>query len=273
MVLLITGCRSGFGKLAAIEAARRGHHVYAGVRDIDTAGELLAEAEGLPLQAVQLDVTVPAERDEAVARMISDHGRVDGLINNAGVALGGYHEQIDEDELRKVLEVNVMGPWALTNAVLPHMRAQGSGTIVQISSISGRLALPGLGAYACSKFGLEGLSEALRHEVKPFGVRVVLIEPGPYKTDILGRNRTLCRRAYEQGPYTAYTAKAEELFNKIATTAGDPMDVAHKMIDVCEAKNPPLRVPMGPSAKVRVLLKRYGPWPLLELAIGRATSP
>ncbi|MED5373792.1 MAG: SDR family NAD(P)-dependent oxidoreductase [Myxococcota bacterium] len=273
MVILVTGCRSGFGLLAAVEAARRGHRVYAGLRDLGTAGPLREAAGELPVFPVQLDVTSAEQRQQVVQRILEEEGRLDALVNNAGIALGGYLEQIDEDELRRVLEVNVMAVWSLTNLVLPAMREQGSGTIVNVSSISGRLALPGLGAYACSKFALEGMSEALRHELRPFGVRVCLIEPGPYKTDILGRNRALCRRAYEDGPYTPYTEKAEQLFDRIATTAGDPLDVAREIVALCESKRPPLRTVMGPSARLRVLLKRYGPWGLLEGVIGRATSP
>ena len=273
MVLLITGCRSGFGLLAAVEAARRGHRVYAGFRDLSTQGDLVQAAGDLPVFPIQLDVTDATQREQAVQEILKTEGRIDALVNNAGVALGGYLEQIEEDELRRVLEVNLIALWALTNQVLPSMRGQGAGTIVNVSSISGRLALPGLGAYAASKFALEGMSEALRHEVKPFGVRVCLIEPGPYKTDILGRNRTLCRRALEDGPYRPYTEKAEQLFDNIATTAGDPMDVANEIVALCEAKRPPLRTVMGPSARLRVLLKRYGPWGLLETMISRATTP
>jgi NAD(P)-dependent dehydrogenase (short-subunit alcohol dehydrogenase family) len=273
MVLLITGCRSGFGLLAAVEAARRGHRVYAGFRDLSTKAGLVEAAGDLPVFPIQLDVTDPDQRAGAVQEIMQAEGRIDALVNNAGVALGGYLEQIEEDELRRVMEVNLIALWALTNQVLPIMRGQGSGTIVNVSSISGRLALPGLGAYAASKFALEGMSEALRHEVKPFGVRVCLIEPGPYKTDILGRNRTLCRRALEDGPYRPYTEKAEQLFDNIASTAGDPMDVANEIVALCEAKRPPLRTVMGPSARLRVLLKRYGPWGLLETMIGRATTP
>ena len=273
--ILITGCRSGFGLLAAVECARRGHTVYAGLRDLSTAGDLTAAAGDLAVIPVQLDVTKAEEREAVVARMLEEHGRIDALINNAGVALGGYVEQVDEDEVRKVLEVNVIALWALTKAVLPAMRAQRSGSIVMVGSVSGRVALPGLGIYAASKHALEGMSESLRHEVAPFGILVTMVEPGPYKTDILGRNRTLSRNATDpESPYAAYTAKAEQLFDKIAESgAGDPLDVAVKLADLAEASSARFRHPMGTSARVRILMKDHGPFGLLEWAIGRATRP
>jgi NAD(P)-dependent dehydrogenase (short-subunit alcohol dehydrogenase family) len=273
--VLITGCRSGFGKLAALECARRGHTVYAGLRDLSTAEALVAEAGDLPVIPVQLDVTSASDREAVVARMLQERGRIDALVNNAGVALGGYVEQVEEDEVRKVLEVNVIALLALTKAVLPAMREQRAGSIVMVGSVSGRVALPGLGIYAASKHALEGMSEALRHEVAPFGVLVTLVEPGPYKTDILGRNRTLGRNATAEGsPYAAYTAKAEQLFNKIAESgAGDPQDVAVKLADLAEARSAGFRHPMGTSARVRILMKDHGPFALLEWAIGRATRP
>ena len=275
MIVLVTGCRSGFGQHIALRAARAGHTVYAGLRDLGTAGPLVEAAGDLPVHPIALDVTSDADRRAAVAQILAAHGRIDALINNAGVALGGPLEDLDEDELRHLFEVNVFGLWALTNLVLPGMRTQGSGMIQNMSSISGRMALPGLGAYAASKHAVEGMSEALRVELAPFNIRVVLIEPGPYKTDILGRNRTLGRRASRpDSPYADLSRRAEALFTKVSQTAEDPADVAERCVALLADASPALRHPMGKSAKARILAR----WALpavafegvMKLALSRA---
>ncbi|MFM2248043.1 MAG: hypothetical protein RL071_4118 [Pseudomonadota bacterium] len=269
MIVLVTGCRSGFGQNIALRAARAGHTVYAGLRDLSTAGPLVEAAKGLPVHPIALDVVNAAQREAAVARIISEQGRIDALINNAGVAIGGPLEDLEEDEVRHVFEVNVFGLWALTNAVLPHMRAQKSGIIQNISSVSGRMALPGLGAYAASKHALEGMTEALRVELAPFGVRVVIIEPGPYKTDILGRNRALGRKAQRpDSPYADLSARSDALFAKVSASAEDPEDVAERCVDLLTDPSPALRHPMGKSARMRLLAR----WALPDGVIEAVTK-
>lgn len=261
MIVLVTGCRSGFGLLVAVEAARRGHTVYAGLRDLGTAGDLRRASEGLDVRPVQLDVTVEAERQSVVQAILAEHGRIDGLVNNAGRALGGPLETLDEDELRDLLDVNVLAPWALAKAVLPAMRAQGSGVIVNVSSVSGLMAMPGLGAYATSKFALEGMSEALWHEVAPFGVRVVLVEPGPFKTDIWGRNRTLSRHALDpESPYASFVQRLERLVHGMAQDrAEDPEIVSRKVVDLLTSGGRRLRYVMGKASWIRLGAKRALP--------------
>jgi len=233
--VLITGCRSGFGLGTAVAAARAGFTVYAGLRDLATAGELERAAAGLPVTPLQLDVTRAEEREAAVARILEEQGRLDGLVNNAGVALGGFLEQVDEDELRHVFDVNVFGAWGMTRACIPAMRRGGGGAVVMVSSMSGRTALPALGVYAGSKFALEGISEAWRHELKPFGIRVVIVEPGAYRTDILERNMKLSRRALDpDGPYTEYMKSAAQLFQTITDRiARDPAEVCTSCSSSC----------------------------------------
>ncbi|MCB9665366.1 MAG: SDR family NAD(P)-dependent oxidoreductase [Alphaproteobacteria bacterium] len=274
MVVLVTGCRSGFGLLVAVEAARRGHTVYAGLRDLDTAGDLRAAAEGLDVRPVQLDVTVAAEREAVVAAILAEHGRLDALVNNAGRALGGPLETLDEDELRDLIDVNVMAPWALCKAVLPAMRAQGEGVIVNISSVSGLMAMPGLGAYATSKYALEGMSEALWHEVAPFGVRVVLVEPGPFKTDIWGRNRTLSRHALDpDSPYHAFVERLERLVHTMAQDrAEDPEVVSRKVVDLLTTGGRRLRYVMGKASWIRLGAKRVLPEALFGRILQRLVA-
>lgn len=273
-VVLVTGCGSGFGLLAAVEAARRGHTVYAGLRRRDGADELTAAAGPLDVRPLQLDVTREDEREAAVAEILRAHGRIDALVNNAGRPLGGFLETLDEDELRDLFDVNVVAPWALTRACLPAMRSQGRGTVVMVSSMSGRMALPGLGAYAASKFALEGMSEAWRHELAPFGVRVVLIEPGPYRTAILGRNRVLTRNASAAGPYAAWTRHLDRVLeSRMERVAGDPQEVATRICDVIEAERPALRHPMGRGSLARTLLLRAAPFGVVERLVARIAGP
>jgi NAD(P)-dependent dehydrogenase (short-subunit alcohol dehydrogenase family) len=249
-----------------LEAAKRGHTVYAGLRDLSTADGLT----GPNIHPIRLDVVDAAQRQSAVAAILEKHGRIDALVNNAGVSLGGFLEDVDEDEIRKLFDVNVFAAWSLTKLVLPAMRAQRSGTIVMVSSASGRSAVPGLAAYAGSKFALEGISEGWRHELRPFGIRVVLVEPGPYKTDLLERNRVLARRATAaDSPYAAYITKMDGAAQRVAKSAGDPQDVANKIVDVIEARSPSLRYPMGTSAKLRAILLRIAPFWVFERVFAR----
>lgn len=275
MIVLITGCRSGFGLLTAVSLARAGHTVYAGLRDLSTQDTLVEASQGLDVHPVQLDVTDAADRDTVVKAILDKHGRIDALINNAGVALGGYYEELQEHEVRKVFEVNVFAVWALTQAVLPSMRQHGFGYVVQVSSAGGRMALPGLSAYAGSKFALEGMTESLAHEVAPFGIRVVLIEPGPYRTDMTaGKNRTLSVSAKStEGPYAPYRAAAEALFDKVAARMGDPQDVADHIEAVLDQSSPRLRHPLGASAKLRLVFRWLFPFSWWAFVVARLTRP
>ncbi len=272
--VLITGCRSGFGLGTAVAAARAGFTVYAGLRDLATAEDLERAAEGLDVTPLQLDVTQAHQREAAVARILDERGRLDHLVNNAGIALGGFLEQIEEDELRRVFEVNVFGAWAMTKACLPGLRDGGGGSVVMVSSMSGRMALPTLGAYAGSKFALEGLGEAWRHELKPFGIRVVLIEPGAYRTDIFERNRNVCRRYDDpQGPYVPWVRSGDRLHRKIVERlAGDPAEVCDHIVRCLRDPSPPLRHPIGPLARPRATLRNFVPFAAVELIMERLLS-
>jgi len=267
MIVLCTGCRSGFGLLIAVTAARAGHTVYAGLRDVETAGDLVEAAGDLDVRPVQLDVTKAEEREAVVERIVEEQGRVDALINNAGIALAGFQEQIAEDELRRLFDVNVFGAWALTKLVLPHLRAQGAGIVINVTSMAGRQAMPVLGAYAGSKFALEGMTEALRHEMRPFGVRVVLVEPGPYKTDIFGRNRWVAEGT--GGPYVAYERRMEQLVAKMESRMGDPQEVADLVTDLLTEPHPKLRYPLGPGVQARLWARRVLPFEGVEKILQR----
>lgn len=274
MVVLVTGCGAGIGLLTAVEAARRGHTVYAGLRDLATADALVAAAGALDVRPVQLDVTDPTQRQAVVDRIVDAHGRVDALVNNAGRGLGGPMELLDQDEIEALFDLNVIAPWALTKAVLPAMRAQGLGVVINVSSVSGRMATPGLGAYAASKFALEGWTEALRYEVSQFGVTVVLVEPGPFKTDIFGRNKVVGRRVHDpDSPYAAMVAHMEGLVDRWTATAQDPQHVADRIVDLLVARRPALRHVVGWSGRVRLAAKRLLPDRWFAAAVQAVVRP
>jgi NAD(P)-dependent dehydrogenase (short-subunit alcohol dehydrogenase family) len=271
MVYLVTGCRSGFGLLISKTLGELGHTVYSGLRDLSTADALREATQGLAVHAVQLDVTSEADRRAVIDRIQTEQGRLDGLVNNAGIAIGGFLEEMAEDELRKTFEVNLFGLWNMTRDALPMMRKQRSGRIVNISSTSGVFALPGLGAYASSKFAVEGMTEAWRHELAPFGITACMVEPGPYATDILGRNRNVSRNAFAEGSdYTKMTTRLDALAQNVSKTAKDPKDVSDYIVwALTTTRRPPLRHLMGPGAKPRFFAKRLLPWGLIEMVVQR----
>ncbi|PCI00021.1 MAG: short-chain dehydrogenase/reductase [Flavobacteriaceae bacterium] len=187
--ILITGCSSGFGYSTAKYLAKKGHHVYATMRNIsgknaDSATELreYSSSNNLQLEVLELDVT----SDESVNLAVANISIVDVLINNAGFGYGGPVEAFSSAQCLEQLDINIVGTLRVAKAVLPGMRSRKSGLIIQVSSIAGRGAFPGFGVYHASKWGLEGLSEAMRYELAPLGIDVVIVEPGPFSTNFFG---------------------------------------------------------------------------------------
>jgi NAD(P)-dependent dehydrogenase (short-subunit alcohol dehydrogenase family) len=271
-VVLVTGCRTGIGAAAVKALAAAGHVVYAGLRDPAAPRSGAEDWDRLGVTALPLDVTDDAQRRAAVERILSERGRIDVLVNNAGVAVGGFLEQLEEDELRRVYEVNVFGTWAMTKQVLPAMREAGSGLILQVSSMAGRQALPGFGAYASSKFALEGMSESWRHELRRFGVRCVLLEPGAYRTEIFDPARLECRGFRDpDSPYAEDAAALARTVRSFVERRGrDPIEVAEKIVALVESRAPGLRHPVGPGVWLRSLMLRFLPFGLVELLLAKA---
>ena len=194
-IILITGCSSGFGRLTAETLARQGHCVFAGVRDPDSrnsaaAGELrdLVVAENLDLHVVDLDVIRGESIDAVVDSVIDQQGRIDVLVNNAGVMNVGITEAYTPDQVRRQMDVNFLGPVQLDRAVIPWMRKQKSGLLIHVSSLAGRLVFPYFGIYCASKFALEAVAESYRYELSAQGIDSVIVEPGPFGTALIARS-------------------------------------------------------------------------------------
>ncbi len=191
-VALVTGASSGIGRATALLLARSGYRVFATVRSEAKEASLRADAAGLPIEIVQLDLADDAGATRTVQEVLRRAGRIDVLVNNAGYAMLGAIEDLPREDLRHQFEVNVFGAMQLCREVIPTMRAQRSGRIVNVSSLAGKVSVPLMGAYCASKFALEGFSDALRAELKPAGIRVALVEPGPVATNFnrLARNES-----------------------------------------------------------------------------------
>lgn len=267
-VALVTGCRTGFGLVIALALARAGYKVFAGLRDPATGEALVQASSGLDVTPIALDVTVAEQRERAVADILAATGRIDLLVNNAGIGLEGPLELIEEGELRRILDVNLIGAWGMTRACIEPMRRRGGGHVIMISSMAGRIAMPLMGAYAASKFGLEAVSESWRHELRPFGIKVVLVEPGPYKTDIF-KHALTGRATASPGPYAPLVERFRELQAKILTKAGDPDEVAALVVKLARQPNPTLRHPIGPTAHLRVMLRALLPARAFEAVVRR----
>jgi NAD(P)-dependent dehydrogenase (short-subunit alcohol dehydrogenase family) len=207
-VVLITGCNSGFGLAGALAFARRGDTVYGTVRDLQRGASLEREAarEKLDVRLRAVDVTSPETFPELISGIVAESGSLDVLVNNAGILLPGAWEDLTESDIRRVMETNFFGPMLLARAALPQMRRQRSGCIIMLSSLSGLAGLAGDVAYSASKFALEGATEALRHEVDRWGIRLALVEAGQYATGLFRETGELPRNYPADSPYRRLVA-------------------------------------------------------------------
>nr|WP_280346439.1 SDR family NAD(P)-dependent oxidoreductase [Nocardia neocaledoniensis] len=212
----------------------------------------LAAAHPDQLETIALDVTDTARIDAVVADVAARHGRIDVLVNNAGRTQVGAVEETTDTELRDLFDLHVFGPAALTRAVLPHMRAQGGGAVVMMSSIGGQLSFAGFSAYSATKFALEGLSEALAEEVAPFGIKVLIVEPGAFRTGLFGRGAAAF--SAESAVYADTSGKTRRMVEGgDGTQPGDPAKAAAAIRAALAAEKTPLRLPLGNDAVDAVL--------------------
>src|SRR5256714_7789873 len=258
-IILVTGSTSGFGRLTVETLARQGYRVFAGMRaaagkNAPAAEELraLAQREQLALQIIEMDVTDDASVERAIKAIIETTGRLDVVVNNAGVSYSGPLEAFTPEQVRQQFETNVFSVLRVNRAVLPQMREQGSGLLLQIGSIAGRLGMPFLGLYGATKFALEGLTEWYRYELAPFGIDAAILEPGTYPTTISANRQVAAdseRLALYQAAMNAFTAPfyAE---NRSATPP-DPQEVADAIAHVIAqpAGERPLRTVVAPVAQ------------------------
>ncbi|HEU0198491.1 MAG TPA: oxidoreductase [Nevskiaceae bacterium] len=246
----ITGASRGLGQTLASAVLAHGDRIVVTARKPEALAPLLAQG-GDRARGHQLDVTDARATAAVVKAALADFGGIDVLVNNAGYGLAGAVEELDDDQIRTQFETNVFGALRVTRAFLPHFRAQGHGHILQISSIAGIAASAGLGIYNSSKFALEGFSAALAEEVAPFGIRVTLVEPGPFRTDWAGPSLITPRHRIEAYAATAHQRIAQ-MNGYSGHQPGDPAKAAQVMIEAVESPNPPLHLPLGAWAIARM---------------------
>ncbi len=255
LVILITGCSSGIGRATALEAAGRGHRVYATAR----RPESLRDLEKERLRTLALDVTDAASIRDAVASAIGEAGSIDALVNNAGYGQYGAVEDVTAEEWRQQFDVNLFGAVETTRAVLPAMREKRSGTIVNVSSVGGKIAIPFAAPYCASKHALEAVSDALRVEVAPFGIRVVVVEAGPIETRFADRAReSVARILTSSSPSSAFypnVARAAE--TDFQTGKRPPEAVARVIVAAIESSNPKTRYRVTRMARTLIPLRCF----------------
>jgi NAD(P)-dependent dehydrogenase (short-subunit alcohol dehydrogenase family) len=266
---IVTGSSSGFGLLSTIELAKNGFDVIATMRDTNKSPHLFEEAQihhvSEFIHVHPLDVTSEKSIID-FKEYLSEIKSVDVLVNNAGFAIGGFSEELSIADYRLQFETNFFGVIAVTNTVLPFMRAAGQGRIINMSSISGRMGFPGLSAYVSSKHALEGYSECLRLELKTFGIDVVLIEPGSYQTNIWSSIDDT--KTNSDSHYHAYMTKILREIENGKTQHGHPQEVAKLVAQIAsQTKTPRIRYPIGIGVKRNLLLKNLLPWKMIEKTV------
>lgn len=271
----ITGASSGFGRAFADHALARGYNVVATARKVDALKQIAAHAPDRFL-ALALDVTRPKDAQAAVDAAVARFGRIDVLVNNAGYGVVGAFEETSDSELRAQMETNFFGAMNVTRAALPVLREQKSGAIVNMSSLGGQLSFGGFSAYSASKFALEGVSEALAQEVAPFGIKVLIVEPGQFRTGFAGaglRHMPMIEAYRDIVGGTRDFAHAMD-----GTQSGDPMKAAAAIDTALNAPNIPLRLQLGADAvdairnHAETLLGDLAAWEALARSTTRQTA-
>jgi NAD(P)-dependent dehydrogenase (short-subunit alcohol dehydrogenase family) len=244
-VALVTGSSRGIGFVTSTTLARNGFLTYASMRNLDKEKEirLVVDKEKIPLKTIQLDVTDSNSVDNAIKSIMDQSGRIDVLVNNAGYGLVGAFEELSMEEIKQQYETNLFGVMRVTQAVLPIMRKQKSGIIVNMSSGAGRFGYPNGSAYVSTKFALEGLSESVAYEVEPFGIKIVLVEPGFVRTNF--SNVVAKKSQSTNSQYSKMTEKMAASIEQMKLKSSPPELVANVVLEVVTSKNPNLRYLAG----------------------------
>ena len=261
-VWFITGCSTGFGRELAKHVLERGYRTVVTARNPDEVNDLAAKGEALVLK---LDVTDQGQIDAAIKAAEGKFGRIDVLVNNAGIGYFAAVEESEEDQIRRMFEINVFGLSRIIHAALPGMRKRRKGSIVNFSSIGGLLSFPATGYYHATKFAVEGLSEALWQEVEPLGIKVMLVEPSGFRTDWAGRSANESKRKIDDYAATA-GARRSQSRSLSGKQPGDPVRAAHAIVKAIESPNPPHHLLLGndayeaATAKLEDLRKEFSAW-------------
>ena len=250
-VAIVTGASSGIGEATTRRLIAAGYIVYAGARRVERMQAL--EAEGAIIS--KLDVTSSDSIRSFVSRVIEERGQIDVLVNNAGYGSYGAVEDVSAEEAKRQFDVNLFGLAEVTNAVLPNMRSRKSGTVIHIGSVGGKLWSILGGWYQASKYALEGLSDCTRNELRPFGIDVVLIEPGGIRSEWRGQMVEGLKRTSGSGPYKSIAEAAEKFFDGVASMEAGPEVVANAVFTACLAKRPKARYVVPGNAKIMLLAK------------------
>ncbi|MEA9389189.1 oxidoreductase [Acerihabitans sp. TG2] len=263
-VWFITGCSTGFGRELAAYTLSLGYPTVVTARHPEQVSDLVAGHEDQAL-VLALDVTQQSQIDAAVGAAITRFGRIDVLVNNAGIGYFGSFEESDLAAVHRMFDINVWGLTAMTRATLPVMRQQRSGTVVNISSIGGITTFPSLSFYHATKFAVEALSESLSQEVEPLGIKVLIVEPGPFRTDWAGRSADEAPQTIADYAETAHL-RARASRDNSGKQAGDPVRAVKAIVKAVEAKQPPLRLLLGNPAlenahkKIALLQRDFDGW-------------
>ena len=261
-VALVTGSSSGIGFETVLLLARSGFHTYASMRNLEKSKKIteIANKEKLPLQVVQIDVNDEGSVEEAIDKIVAENKGIDVLVNNAGYGLFGSLEDLSIEEIKAQFETNFFGVIRLTQKVLPAMRMQNSGgTIVNVSSVGGRVGVPVLSAYNSTKFALEGLSESMSYELEQFGIRVVIIEPGFIRTNIMNSSISAKKSLESKSPYFSLMQKVQNYFKSMmdnASSSSPPEEVAKTILQAITSENPQLRYTVGNDSATIIQAKR-----------------
>jgi NAD(P)-dependent dehydrogenase (short-subunit alcohol dehydrogenase family) len=263
-VAIITGSSSGIGYATSLLLARNGFYTYASARNINKSASLqsTADAERLPLKLIQLDVTDDSSVNGAVEKIVSEKGRIDVLVNNAGYGLFGAFEDLSVDEIKAQFETNFFGVIRVTQHVLPIMRngIGGGGIIVNVSSVNGHVPFPVISAYVATKFALEGLSESIAYELEPFGIKVILIEPGAIGSGFM-KGSVMPKRALDpKSPYFEFVQKVSSKISSDHENATQPEEVAKTIVQAILSEKPEFRYVVGSDAVTLMQARKNMPF-------------
>jgi short-subunit dehydrogenase len=266
-VVLITGASSGIGKATAEYLMKKGFHVYGTSRKALGNIEARDESTGGFISMIPMDVTDEESVKDAINSVIAKEGHIDVLVSNAGAGVAGSVEDVSMEEASVQFDINFFGTLRVVKSILPLMRNQGYGKIIAVSSIAGVISIPYQAHYSSSKYAVEGLAEALRYEVAPFGIKVCLVEPGDTKTGFT-KNRITAQMANSESPYFERFKRSLARMEKDEQNGASPTSVAHVIYKMIIKKNPPVRTAVGFQYKAILFLKKILPGSILEIVVG-----